>query len=281
MTHAKSLGQPEEIIELEGTREDAVEIGDFTVARVISQPGWRWSLHMKASVGTEWCEAHHVGWQLSGRSGFELRDGTTFEIAPDDVFDIPPGHDGYTIGDEPAISIEWSGLRTWTGPIGASGDRVLVTLLMTDLVDSTAIATRLGDRAWRELLSAHYASVRIALDRYRGRAIDTTGDGLLATFDSPARALRCALAIRDAAPQVDLHVRVGVHVGEVEQVGDGVRGQSVHEVARVMSTATADEILASETARALASGSGLVFQDRGEHVLKGFEGPRRLYALVG
>lgn len=281
MAHTKNLGQPEETIELAGMREDAVEVGDFTVARVVSQPGWRWSLHMKSAVGTEWCEAHHVGWQLSGRQGYVLRDGTTFEIGPDDVFDVPPGHDGYTVGDEPAVSIEWSGLRTWTGPIGSGGDRVLVALLFTDLVDSTATAIRLGDRAWRELLSAHYAAMRTALDRHRGRAIDTTGDGLLATFDGPARALRCAAAIRDSAPLEGLHVRVGVHVGEVEQVGDGVRGQAVHEAARVMSLAGSDEVLVSETARALASGSGLVFEDRGEHEFKGFDGPRRLYALVG
>ena len=281
MAYTKNLGQPEQTIELEGIHEDAVEVGDFTVARVVAQPGWRWSLHMKSEVGTEWCEAHHVGWQLSGRQGYLMRDGITFEIGPDDVFDVPPGHDGYTVGDEPAVSIEWSGLRTWTGPIGTIADRVLVALLVTDLVDSTTTAIRLGDRAWRELLSAHYATIRTALDRYRGREIDTTGDGLLATFDSPARAIRCAESIRDAAPLAGLHVRAGVHVGEVERVGDRVRGQAVHEAARVMSVASADEVLVSETARALASGSGLVFEDRGEHELKGFDGPRRLYALVG
>ena len=281
MDHAKNLGQPEEIVELEGTREEAVEIGDFTVARVVSQPGWRWSLHMKAAVGTEWCEAHHVGWQMSGRSGFLLRDGTTFEVGPDDVFEVPPGHDGYTIGDEPAVSIEWSGLRTWVGPMGSPGERTLVALLMTDLVDSTATAGRLGDRAWRDLLSAHYANVRAALDRHRGREIDTTGDGLLATFDGPARALRCAVAIRDAAPRMGLHVRAGVHVGEVELVGANVRGLAVHEAARVMAAAGADEIFASETARVLAAGAGFGFDDRGEHTLKGFDEPRRLYALVG
>ena len=169
MAHTKNLGQPEQTIELEGIHEDAVEVGDFTVARVVAQPGWRWSLHMKSEVGTEWCEAHHVGWQLSGRQGYLMRDGITFEIGPDDVFDVPPGHDGYTVGDEPAVSIEWSGLRTWTGPIGTIADRVLVALLVTDLVNSTTTAIRLGDRAWRELLSAHYATIRTALDRYRGR----------------------------------------------------------------------------------------------------------------
>ena len=102
MEHTKNLGGPEEVLDLEGLHEDAVEIGDFTVARVVAQPGWRWSAHMKAAVGTEWCEAHHVGWQVSGRSGFLLRDGTTFDIEPDDVFDVPPGHDGYTIGDRVA-----------------------------------------------------------------------------------------------------------------------------------------------------------------------------------
>ena len=281
MAHTKNLGQPEEIVELEGIREDAVEIGDFTVARVVAQPGWRWSLHMRAQVGTEWCEAHHVGWQLSGRAGFLLRDGTTVEIVPDDVYDIPPGHDGYVIGDEPAVGIEWSGLRTWIGPIASHGDRVLLTLLFTDLVGSTTIAARIGDTAWRELLSAHFVAARGALERNRGREVATTGDGMLATFDSPVRALRCAIAIRESAGRAELHLRAAVHVGEVELVGEDVRGVAVHEAARVMATAAADEILVSETARALASGAGLTFEDRGEHTLKGFEGRRRLYALVG
>jgi class 3 adenylate cyclase len=281
MTHAKNLGRPEEIVELQGVREDAVEIGDFTVARVVTQPGWRWSTHMRSHVGTEWCEAHHVGWQLSGRAGYQLRDGRTLEVGPDDVFDIPPGHDGYTVGGEPSVSIEWSGLRTWAGRVGSAHDRILLALLFTDLVDSTATAARVGDRAWRELLSAHFAAIRTALDRYRGREIDTTGDGLLATFDSPARAVRCAAAIRDAAVRADLHVRAGVHVGEVEQFGTNVRGVAVHEAARIMAVAGPDEILVSEATRGLANGSGLAFEDRGEHALKGIEGPRRLYRFVG
>lgn len=281
MRHIKNLGRPDETVDLDGLHEDAVDVGDFTVARVVQQPGWRWSTHLKAAVGTEWCEAHHVGWQRSGRQGAVLRDGTVMEIHPDDVFDLPPGHDGYTIGDEPSVSIEWSGLRTWTGPIGAGGDRVLVALLFTDIVDSTVTATRLGDRAWRDVLSAHYSSIRAALDRHRGREIETTGDGLLATFDSPARALRCAADVRDSASRIDLRLRAGVHVGEVEMVGTKVRGLAVHEAARVMAVAGADEIFASETARALASGAGLTFEDRGEHVLKGLDGPRRLFALVG
>jgi class 3 adenylate cyclase len=158
---------------------------------------------------------------------------------------------------------------------------VLTTLLFTDLVDSTATVVRLGDRTWRETLSAHYESARGELERFRGLEVETTGDGLLATFLSPAAALACADAIRTIAPREGLRVRAGIHVGEVERVGSGVRGAAVHEAARIVAAAKSDEILVSETAHALATVAGLTFEDRGPHELKGFAGTRHLFAYVG
>jgi class 3 adenylate cyclase len=265
---------------LDGVTEDQVELGDLTVGRQRMEPGWRWSTHIRPHVGGEWCQARHVGVVLAGRLGIKLRDGTTFELGRDDVFDIPPGHDGYVIGHEPAETVEWAGSRAFWGSRAGGHGRALATLLFTDLVDSTAIATRLGDGAWRTLLSGHFESARTQLERFHGREVKTTGDGLLATFEGPAQALQAAAAIRRSANREDLHVRAAVHVGEVEVVGSDLRGVAVHEAARIMAEAAEDEILVSETTRALALTSGLVFEDRGTRSLKGLSGEWRLFAYA-
>jgi class 3 adenylate cyclase len=275
----KSLEDPDEVIEFPGTRARLVDIGDVTVGEIVTQPGWRWSTHVRPVVGGDWCQARHIGIMVSGRIGVRLMDGTDLEFKPHDVFDIPPGHDGWTIGDEPAVQIEWAGLRAFAGFLTGVRSRVLATLLFTDLVDSTAIAARLGDRRWRDLLSRHYESARAQLEQFGGREVDTTGDGLLARFEGPGLALHCAAAIRRAARRDGLAVRAGVHVGEVELVGNGIRGVAVHEAARIMSAAGADEILVSETTRALAGGSGLRFEDHGMHRLRGLDGEWRLARL--
>jgi class 3 adenylate cyclase len=275
----KSFAAPDQTIELPLLSAEIVELGDFTVGYVVHQPGWSWSKHVRPSVGGEWCQARHVGVLLSGRTGVRLEDGTTYELGPRDVVDIPPGHDGWVIGDEPAVMLEWAGLHTFAGP-ALSRRRALATLLFTDLVDSTPTAAKLGDRAWRELLAGHFAAARSALDRFGGREIDTTGDGILATFDGPANALRAADAIREAAARHGLRLRAGVHVGEVEFAGGDVRGVAVHEAARIMGQAAAGEILVSETTRALAQPSGFTFEDKGPHTLKGLEGERRLHAFL-
>lgn len=273
----RSLDEPDELITFPGLNADVVEIGGLTVARIVHEPGWRWSTHVRPEVGGEWCQARHVGTLLSGRMMVLLQDGTQLELLPGDVFEIPPGHDGYVVGEEPAVQLEWAGFRTFAG---GRGSAVLTTLLFTDLVESTTLAARLGDVAWRELLSSHYAAIRTALDRSGGREVNTTGDGVLAMFDAPASAIRCAAAIRDTAIRQDLHIRAGVHLGEVQLVGENVQGVAVHEAARVMAEAATDEILVSETTKILASASGLAFEDRGEHELKGISQARRLYAYV-
>jgi len=276
----KSLGTPDDVIEFPGMKARIVELGDLTVGELVSEPGWRWSTHVRPTVGGDWCQARHVGIVLSGRLGIVMSDGTELEFGPHDVFDVPPGHDGYTVGDEPCVQIEWAGLRAFAGFPTGIHSRVLATLLFTDLVDSTEIAARLGDSRWRELLSTQFEAARAELERFGGREVKTTGDGMLATFDGPARALHCAAAIRRTANRHDLHIRAGVHVGEVELVGEDVRGVTVHEAARIMAAAGEDEILVSDLTRALAGASGLAFDDRGTHTLKGLEGEWRLAAFV-
>ena len=271
---------PDEVITFPKITANLVELGDLTVGMFVAEPGWRWSEHNRPTVGGEWCQARHVGFVISGQLGIDFSDGTSAVFGPHDVFDIPPGHDGYTVGDEPCVQVEWSGIRAWAGfPTGVHS-RVLRTLLFTDLVDSTQIAGRLGDARWRELLSEHFVAARAELERFQGREVTTTGDGIVATFDGPARALHCAAAIRRRANGDDLHVRAGIHVGEVELVGDDVRGVAMHEAARIMAAAGTDEILVSELTRALAISTDLRFEDRGARELKGLDGEWKLAAFV-
>jgi class 3 adenylate cyclase len=278
---SKNLDSPDEIVEFPGVTVHQVDLGDVTVGRLTLAPDWRWSTHVRPRVGGEWCQARHVGVVVSGHFGIEMVDGTRMEFGPNDAFEIPPGHDGWTIGDEPCVQIEWTGLRAFAGfRLTGTYGRALVTLLFTDVVDSTVLAARLGDRAWRERLSAHFEAIRTELERHHGHEVNTTGDGLLATFDGPAGALRCAAAIRQASARESLQIRASVHVGEVELVGTDVRGVAVHEAARIMSAAAPDEILVSATTRALAAAAGLSFEERGTRELKGLPGEWELYAYT-
>jgi class 3 adenylate cyclase len=160
-------------------------------------------------------------------------------------------------------------------------DRILTTVLFTDIVDSTERTVEIGDRAWKDLLSAHHAKARAELARYRGREVDTAGDGFLATFDGPARAVRCAKAIADSVRDLGIQIRAGVHTGEVEVDGDAVRGIAVHIGARVAALAGPSEVMVSSTVKDLVAGSGLAFEDAGEHELKGVPERWRLYRVVG
>jgi class 3 adenylate cyclase/pimeloyl-ACP methyl ester carboxylesterase len=162
----------------------------------------------------------------------------------------------------------------------AEPDRVLATVLFTDIVDSTARAAELGDRAWRQLLQQHHETVRSQLGRFRGKEMDTAGDGFFATFDGPARAIRCAFAIQDTVRELDLEVRAGLHTGECELVDGKAGGIAVHIGARVASLAEPGEVLVSGTVKDLVSGSGIEFEDRGEHKLKGISDAWRLFAVI-
>jgi class 3 adenylate cyclase len=160
-----------------------------------------------------------------------------------------------------------------------ASDRVLATVLFTDIVDSTSELSRIGDSRWRARLEDHDRIVRAALGHWRGREIKTSGDGFLATFDGPARAIRCAAEIVDSVSTLGLNVRTGLHTGECELRADDVAGIAVHIASRVMHEAASGEVLASSTVKDLVVGSGLRFTDRGDHVLRGVPDPWRLYAL--
>ena len=183
------------------------------------------------------------------------------------------------VGDQESVLDEVQEFVTGVRPI-ADVDRVLATVLFTDIVGSTEIAARLGDRAWRGLLDNHYAMVRRELARFRGIEVNTSGDGVLATFDGPARAIRCSFAIRDGAREMRLEVRSGLHTGEIERSADDIHGIAVHIGARVAAAAAPGETLVSSTVKDIVVGSGIVFRDRGAHTLKGVPGEWRLYAAA-
>lgn len=182
----------------------------------------------------------------------------------------------YTRGE--AIVAEVRRFLAEVGQEEASFDRILATVLFTDIVDSTKRAAELGDRRWRELEVRHHATVRRLLARYRGIEINTTGDGFFASFDGPARAVRCAVAITDAIRLLGIEVRAGLHTGEVEKTGDKIGGLAVNIGARVAALAGPSEVLVSQTVRDLMVGSDLMFVDRGSHELKGVPGVWGVYA---
>jgi class 3 adenylate cyclase len=155
---------------------------------------------------------------------------------------------------------------------GADPDRVLTTLLFTDIVNSTTLAAEMGDRRWRDLLDQHHALVRLELDRFNGREVATTGDGFFAVFDAPAQAVRCGSAIMDAVSSVGLDIRAGIHTGEVEVRGEDIGGLAVHIGARIAALAGEGELLVSSTVKDLLAGSSIGFDDGGEHELKGVPG---------
>jgi class 3 adenylate cyclase len=156
---------------------------------------------------------------------------------------------------------------------------VLATILFTDIVDSTRQAAAMGDRAWSELLDRHNEAVRRELHRFGGHEVKTTGDGFVATFDAPARAIHCAQAVVHALSDLDVQVRAGIHIGECARTRDDLIGIAVHTAARVAASASTGEVRVSSTVRDLVAGSGIVFEERGVHTLKGVPGEWRLYAV--
>ena len=275
----RNWGEPDETVEFGGVTEQLISIGGLTVSRSVQPAGWSWREHFQPLVGGEWCMAHHVGVTVSGRSVIRLSDGTEIEYGPGDLYDVPPGHDSWTVGDEDCVMIEWAGMRSWVG--GATPNRVLASLVFTDIVGSTAIAAEIGDAAWHDLLSTHLQQADETIERLGGRRVASTGDGLLASFDATGAAVRCALALRELAEHQELPVRTGVHLGEVELAGDDVRGVAVHEAARIMAEAGAGEILVSDAVAATCREPGVSFDDAGERVLRGVPDPRRLFRVLG
>jgi pimeloyl-ACP methyl ester carboxylesterase len=194
--------------------------------------------------------------------------------------ELPGSDHGFWYTNPDPVLDEIEEFLTGVRPV-AEADRVLATVMFTDIVDSTKRAAELGDHAWRERLDEHERRVRAELKRFRGVEIKTTGDGFLATFDGPARSVRCGRAITDAVRGVGLEARVGIHSGEIELRGSDVAGIAVHIASRVGSLAAPAEVLVSETVKGLVAGSGITFEARGEHDLKGVPDRWRLFAVVG
>jgi class 3 adenylate cyclase len=209
----------------------------------------------------------------------EMRDGSTIDLGPDDAFEIPPGHDAWVIGDEPWVSIDTVGRRNFGTAARPVGRRYLATILFVDIVGSTEKVRELGDPVWRDLLADHNVQARGSLERHHGLEIGTIGDGLLATFDSPAHGVLAAEDIAKGANELGLHVRAGLHTGEVERAGDDIRGITVHHAARVAGEAGHDEILVSSATRVLLGGAGIPTVSVGVRPLKGIEDPDELFRV--
>ena len=275
---AKSLRRPEQVRRFPNGRIDLVSHHETTIGRFSLEPGWRWSRDVGPIAQTRSCQIHHLGVVLKGRLRVESETGEVCEFEVDDVYDIPPGHDATVISDETFEAIEFASARIFAIP--SDGDRVLAAVLCTDIVDSTSHLRRLGDAAWRDLLDAHNQRTREELNRFRGREIQTTGDGFLALFDGPARAVRCAQAIGSSVANLGIAIRAGIHTGEIESVGADVRGLAVHEAARVAGAATAGQVLVSATTKLLLAGSALSFESAGVHHLKGLGEACELFKLT-
>lgn len=196
------------------------------------------------------------------------------------LVELPGDENAPFMGDSDAVLGELAHFVSAIQAEEAEFDRVLATVLFTDVVGSTQRVEALGDRAWRELVERHYATVRALLGRYRGTEVKTAGDGFFATFDGPARAVRCAQAIVEAVRSLGIEIRAGVHTGEVETIDGEIGGLAVHIGARVGALAGASEVLASSTVKDLTAGSGLLFEDAGEHELKGVSESWHLYRVT-
>ena len=258
---------------------NVVRLDETVVGYGVYQPGWRWTTDMPGIAGSPTCQLHHVGYAVSGALHVVTDAGQEMDVQPHSVYEIPAGHDAWVVGDEPFVTIDWTSARTWAVANDVMGDAEVVTILFTDIVASTAELVRVGDQAWRDRLASHHARMRDHLNEFRGREVKSTGDGLLAVFDRPIRAVRCAQAMAATSRSMDLPIRVGIHVGEVELAADDARGLAIHTAARIMSLGGADEIMVSSTVGELLEGSGIDLVDAGTHELKGLPGARRVFRV--
>ena len=276
----KSFATPDEVRSFPSGRVEIIQLDEIAIGRMRLQPGWRWSKDVAPVVCTPSCQNRHIGYAMSGTLEVTMDDGTRLIIRAGEGYEIPPGHDVQVIGDIAWESVEFASAHTFGLGPEQLGDRVLATVLFSDIVGSTQILERLGDHAWANVVREHNERIRTVIDRFRGREIATLGDGFLALFDGARKAVLAAAAMDPAVADLGIRVRAGVHTGEVAIVGGQARGVAVHAAARVAALAGPGEILASGTTHDLLDGSGLSFEFRGAHELKGLSGARPIFALA-
>jgi class 3 adenylate cyclase len=274
----RDLGKPEAIVSDPLGTSSQVHLANTVITRHVLQPGWSWEEHAQPKVGTASCELYHRGVVLSGRMGIRTDEGEELIVGPNHVFDLAPGHVTWVEGDEELVMVDWAGGAGFDPQWGGE-TRVSATILFTDIVESTARASEVGDTSWKRTVSMHDDVVRSVLTGFGGREVETAGDSFLVIFDSAEGAIRCGLALVKALAAIEIPIRVGIHSGEVVMSGDHVRGVAVHAAARIVARAESGEVLVSGTARELAEGATrLTFESRGRHRLKGLERERELFA---
>ena len=253
-------------------------IDDHVFGRTVFGPGWRWSEDVKPIAGTDWCQYHHLGVVVSGRLRVEMADGTTLESGPDTAFEIPPGHDAWVVGDEPWVSIDFAGMRSY-GRVDEGARTDPRRDPVTDIVDSTAHADSSGP-SWSELLRAHQQEVQYQLDRFRGRLVKTTGDGILAFFDGSERAVRAAAADRRAARGLasrSARVSIPARSSSPRTTSTALRA---HRRARIMSARRAWRDPGVRDGDDLVAGLGPRVRGRRPARAQGPSGQRQLFRLA-
>jgi class 3 adenylate cyclase len=273
----RDLDEPEAATTFELGATHQVLLAGTVVSRHILRPGWRWEADARREAGASSCQLYHRGVVLRGRMGVRTDAGEEVVIGPHQVFDLMPGHVTWVDGDEELETVDWAG-RAGLDTDPGEGTRLLATILFTDIVDSTVLARNAGDAAWRRTVAMHDDVVRSVLGGFGGREIETAGDSFLIVFDGAERAIRCGISVVGALAAIAVPIRVGVHSGEVVTRGDQVSGVAVHVAARVMAEAGAGEVLVSSTTHDLVEGAtGLAFESRGRHRLKGLEREHELF----
>jgi class 3 adenylate cyclase len=276
----RDLGEPEAVVSYPLGTSNQVRLAETVITRHVLQPGWSWEEHARPLAGTASCDLYHRGVVLSGRMGVRTDEGQELVIGPDQVFDLPPGHVTWVEGDEALVMVDWAGGAGFDTRPGEEA-RVLATILFTDIVDSTALARDAGDASWKRTVAMHDDVARSVLAGFGGREVETAGDSFLVVFDSAEGAIRCGHALVRALDAIRLRIRVGIHSGEVVVSDDQVRGLAVHAAARILDEAGSGEVLLSGTTRDLAEGAtGLTFESRGRHRLKGLEREHELFAAT-
>jgi class 3 adenylate cyclase len=276
----RDLGEPEAVVTYPLGATYQVRLAGTVVSRHVLQPGWSWEAHAQPQVGTASCELYHRGVVLRGRMGIRTDEGEEVIIGPNEVFDLLPGHVTWVEGNEELVMVDWAGGAGFGTPPGLD-ERVMATILFTDIVDSTAHARRVGDAAWKRTVAMHEDIVRTVVVRFGGREVETAGDSFLIVFDGAERAIRCGLGLVDALAAIRVPIRVGIHSGEVALSPENVRGVAVHAAARILGEAGTGEVLVSGTTRDLAEGAaGLAFESRGRYRLKGLDRVHELFAAT-